>query len=490
LKNLRHRTLTGLTWSGAAQIGRQIIQFVVSVLLARLLTPNDFGLFSMIIVFTGFAELFNDVGLGAAIIQRSDVNRQLLNSVFWTNVLIGILLTVITAFAAPFLSSFYNEPLLKNLTTWISINFFINSLCIVQTVLLQKRIDFRRLAYTEMLATIISGIISVSMALSGFGVWSLVAQSVTFAFFYALMLWTFSTWQPKLSFDWQALKGLLRFSTHLFGFNVFNYWVRNMDNLLIGKVIGSSALGIYSRAYSLMLLPVSQISTVMGRVMFPALSIIQKDTELTKKVYLNSTRIIALISFPFITALLITAEPLILLLYGEKWSEIIPIFRILCITGIGQTVGTTLGWIYTSQGRTDIMFKWGMLSGFIYIISFVIGIHWGIIGIATAYVLSGYLILWYPAWAIPGRLINLRFGEMLKNLAGPFYCTMLMGTTMLLMHLVIPSTWPHGSYLAVQLPFGILVYYLCIKGFRLTAYNELKMLIKEHIVLSRGDNTI
>jgi O-antigen/teichoic acid export membrane protein len=488
LENLRHRTITGLTWSGAAQFGRQIIQFVVSVILARLLTPNDFGLVSMIIVFTGFAELFSDVGFGAAIIQRAELDLRHLNSVFWTNVMIGILLTVITAFVAPFLSSFYNEPLLKNLAICISINFFINSLCIVQTALLQKQIDFRKLGYLEMLATIASGIVSVFMALSGFGVWSLIAQSITYALFSALMLWTFSAWRPEISFDWQALKGLLRFSTHLFGFNIFNYWVRNMDNLLIGKVIGSSALGIYSRAYSLMLLPVSQISTVMGRVMFPALSIIQKDIELTKRVYLNSTRIIALIAFPFMTALFITAEPLILLIYGGKWKEITPIFQILCITGMGQTVGTTIGWIYTSQGRTDLMFKWGIFSGIITILSFLVGIHWGAIGVATAYIISGYLILWYPAWTIPGRLINLRFGEMLKNLAGPFYCTMLMGTAMFLFRFSIPSTWPHWSYLAVQFTFGTAIYYMLIKGFRIRAYEDVRLLLSEQRIIF-GKNT-
>lgn len=473
LYNLQDKIIKGLSWSSSAQFFKQVIQFSVLVILAHLLTPKDFGLFSMIAVFTGFAELFNDIGLGAAIIQRSDLNNRHLNSVFWANLIIGISLTLITIFAAPNLSYFYNEPLLTTLTICLSVNFIINSLCIVQTSILQKQMYFRKLFCFEMIATILSSAISLLMAFSGYGVWSLVSQSIAYSLFYALSIWVFSTWRPKVLFDWNSLKELLGFGTNLFGFNVFNYWVRNMDKLLIGKSIGSSALGLYTRAYSLMLFPVSQISSILGRVMFPALSIIQKDINMTKKVYLSSTRIISLFAFPFMTVLFITAEPLILIIYGEKWKEATPIFQMLCIAGIGQTVGTTVGWIYTSQGRTDVMFRWGILSGIIYIISFFVGINWGAFGVASAYVITGYLILWYPAWAIPGKLINISFWKMLTNLSGTFFCTILMGIAMfVLKHFQNPQSSPLNQ-ITVQFVFGTAVYYILIKSFRIQAYKDI-----------------
>ena len=479
MDNLRARTLSGLGWSGAAQVTLQVFQFLVGVILARLLSPQEFGLIGMIIVFTGFANLFGDLGLSAALIQKLDIEQRHLSSVFWVNIAAGIILTGIVVAAAPLIATFYNEPALRVLTMVIALNFFIGSFNVVQNALLRKNMDFQRLARIEIAASFLAGVLAISVALLGLGVWSLVAQSLMFTAVSVAMMWQISTWRPTFSLDTRALKQLLGFGSNLLGFNILNYWMRNIDNVLIGKIIGSSALGIYARAYSLMLLPVSQISSVVSRVMFPALSTIQDDIERVKQIYLRSTRTIAFVTFPMMIGLLVVAKPFILSVYGDKWREVIPILQIFCLTGMGQSVGTTVGWIYTSQGRTDIMLKWGIFSGIVNMISLVIGLRWGVIGVATAYVLSGYILLWYPAWTIPGRLINLRFSEMIKNLSGPFYCAVAMGVLVWTSGLFLPVNWPQWVYLAIQVPIGVMLYIAMMHIFKVRVFIETYELIGE-----------
>jgi PST family polysaccharide transporter len=339
--------------------------------------------------------------------------------------------------------------------------------------------EFRKLAIIENVAVFVSGLFSIGMALSGMGVWSLVVQSLLTAAISMVMMWRLSAWRPVFSMDWKALKDLLGYSSNLLSFNIFNYWVRNLDNMLIGRFIGSSALGVYTRAYSLMLLPIRQISGVLTRVMFPALSAIQNDVEKVKSIYLRSTRILALLTFPIMIGLLVVTNSFVLTVFGDQWAEVTPILQVLCLTGLGQSIGTTVGWIYTSQGRTDLMFRWGVFSGLVYAAAIVIGLRWGVIGIAWAYTLSSYLIVWYPSWVIPGRLINLSFVEMMKNLAGPFYCSAAMGTIVWGLGLILPLGWPEWAYLAAQVPLGIVVYLSLIHSFKVQAYVETFELVRE-----------
>jgi len=483
--NLEGRTLKSLKWSGIGQVVKQLMYFMIYIVLARLLTPQDFGIIGMVMVFTGFVQIFSELGLGAALVQKLDLDERHLSSVFWVNLGTGVLLTGVIATSAPLIAAFYGNPVLRPITMVIALNFFIGSFKVVQNALLQKKMDFQKLACVEIIGAFIAGFVAISMALMGFGVWSLVVQSLLFTLVSVVMIWIFSSWRPVFCWDAKAVKELVGFSSNLLGFNVLNYWVRNFDNLLVGKFIGPWALGIYTRAYGLMLLPVSQISAVISRVMFPALSSIQEEVERVKKVYLRSTRIIALFSFPLMVGLFVLAEPFIIAVLGEKWRQVVPVLQILCISGLGQSVGSTVGWIYNSQGRTDLQFKWGMFSAAVRIIAFTIGLHWGIIGVASAYVISGYVILWYPAWTIPGKLINLSFFEMLKNLSSVFYCAVAMGIAIWGSGLIFSGDSPYWMRLAVQVPFGVIVYFILVHVFRLKAYIDIRQVIKDRLFLKK-----
>jgi O-antigen/teichoic acid export membrane protein len=479
--NLKTQTITGISWSALSQIVKQILSFIISVILARILSPGDFGLIGMVLVFTGFAQIFSEFGLGTALIQKQDLKENHLSSIFWINILIGIIITIFMILISPLLASFYHQYILKQIIIFIAPVFFISSVSIVQYSLFQKNLNFKTIAVIDLLSILLSGIIAVILAFSSYGIWSLVWQSLFFAFFQSFFSWIFSSWHPKLSFDIKALKELMNFSLNMLGFNTINYWARNLDNMLIGKYLGDGALGIYSRAYSLMMLPIIQISSVVSRVMFPALSSMQNDIEKIKKTYLKTIRSISLVTFPLMIGLMVMAKPFILSIYGEKWAGVIPILQVFCLIGMLQSIFTTVSLIYTSLGRADIMFKWSIFASFFIILSFIVGLQWGVMGVAYSYFFCIFFILWYPGWSIPGKLINLSFGEYLKNLSGTFFCSIAMGSITWFTGKLLPATWNSWSFLAIQSIACCLSYFILINIFKIKAYFDLLNIVKIYL---------
>lgn len=476
---LKDQAVLGIEWTAGAKVAKLTLQFIISVILARLLTPKDFGLIGMIVVFTGFANLFSEMGFGAALIQRKVIEERHLSSIFWLNITVGLILTCIFLAAAPLISTFYSEPRLRILTMLISINFFLGSLKAVQFSILSRSMDFRKLAVIETTTMVIAGGFAIALALIGYGVWSLAWQMIITTIIGVVLFWFFTDWRPRFQFDKNAVKELLGFSGNLLGFNVFNYWARNIDNLLVGKFITSAGLGIYSKAYGLMLMPLTQVSATLGRVMFPSLSKTQDDKELTKRIYLKTIGAIALITLPMMTGLVVIADSFVLALLGPKWEDIIPVLRVLCLVGITQSIGTTVGWIYSSQGRTDLMLRWGIVSGTIGIISFIIGIWIGsVIAVAYCYAIANILLIYHNI-TIPGKLISMTFYELVSCISGTFGCAAIMAGGVFLVEFVLPQRWPHWANLVLRVPFGIVFYIVLIHLLKLKAYLEAKELVRE-----------
>ncbi|MHB9155433.1 MAG: lipopolysaccharide biosynthesis protein, partial [Endomicrobiales bacterium] len=303
MQRLKLRTISALQWSVVAQAATVATGVALTVLLARLLSPRDFGLIGMVAVFTGFLSFFVDMGFGPAIIQKQECLPEQVNAAFWANLLLGGLITLALVLLAPAIALFYREPRLAPLVTVLAFNYLLSSVFVIRNALLRKEMKFRDLARIEIGANLVSALSALSLALSGFGVWSLVAQHLVLSLATALIGWDALSWRPSLSFSLRPLKGLLRFSTNMFGANVVNYWMRNADNMLIGRYIGAAALGIYSRAYTLMLLPLTQVTAIMGRVMVPALSSIQHDRPRVKEICLHAMRNISLVTFPLMLGL-------------------------------------------------------------------------------------------------------------------------------------------------------------------------------------------
>jgi O-antigen/teichoic acid export membrane protein/glycosyltransferase involved in cell wall biosynthesis len=478
MRDLRDRTLSGLKWSGAAQVAKQALQFAVSVLLARLLSPEQFGLMGMIMVFTGLAAIFSELGLGAALVQKRDLEDRHLSSIFWVNAATGALLTALFAACASSIAAFYGQPALRALTIAVSFNFFLGALAIVPRGIIMRAMEFRKLFIIETAAILASGLASLAAALAGLGVWSLVVQSLVYTAGLTAVSWGLSPWRPAWNVDRGALRELFGYSANLLGFNVLNFSNRNLDNLLIGRYIGAYPLGVYTRAYTLMLLPISQVTSILTRVMFPAMSAIQGDAAQVKRVYLRATRAIALVTFPLMIGLLVTAEPLIPFVYGEKWRGVIPLVKIFCFIGMIDSITTTTGWIFNSQGRTDLQLRWGIADFVVTTASFFIGLPWGIEGIATAYVVCGYVML-YPCWLIAGRLIGLRFGEMARNVSSSFFCAAAMGLAVAALDRAMPPGLQGLPRLSALIIGGAALYSALIHYFEVEAYKEVRAIMAE-----------
>jgi len=423
----------------------------------------------MILVFTGFAAVFSDMGFGAALIQKLDLQQRHKNAAFWCSIAAGALATLVFAGMAPLIASFYGVPALQPITVAISVVFFIYAFATVKVALLLKAMNLRTIAAIQLASTVLSGVLAIYLASTGFGVWSLVAFNVASAIFYVLALWIVTPWRPDFSFQWDALKDLSKFSTNVLGYSAFTYWTRNLDNLLIGRYLGSAALGIYARSYTIFLMPVWELSGVVSNVMFPAFSAIQKDVERMRDLYLKSISVISLWTFPLSLGLLVLSRPFVLTFFGDKWAAMIPILQVFGLLGTIQSVGATVHWVYQSQGRTDIMFRWGLVSGSIKIASFVVGLRWGALGVAVAYTVANFL-LWYPSWSIPARLIKLDFITIVRRLAPAFCGAAVMAVAVWALGGILPNSWSSATHLALQGAFGIAVYWIFVRSLRLDAY--------------------
>ncbi|MEN8154149.1 MAG: MOP flippase family protein [Acidobacteriota bacterium] len=477
MNNLKKKVISGLGWSSTSRIFQYIFNFIITIVLIRLIDPSEFGVFAMAVVLIGFASLFSEIGFNEALIQKKDITGVQLNSIFWLNLIIAFTITVILVLTAPLISIFYKENILKEIIVIISINFLILPFQSIQTVLLKKNLEFKKISIIEIITMLVSGFFALALAVLNFKIWALVAQSIVSSLTRVILIRKFSSWRVEFKFDLKSIKILFKFSSNLFGFKLFNYFARNMDNILIGKYLGANSLGIYSKAYSIMLFPITKLGGIISQVLFPALSSIQSDLKRVKKIYLQITRGIAILTFPLIIGIITISDKLIPLLFGEKWIDIIPVLQILCIGGLAQSIGTTMGIIYTSQGRTDIMMKWGIFSGTVRVIAIIIGLRWGIIGVSSLYVLSGYLFLFYPGWKIVGKIINMKFTEMMKNLFPAFLSSIIMGIAVFSLGLLLPDSLNDFTRLFIEVLFGIILYVFIISAFKLKAYLEIKDIV-------------
>lgn len=471
---LEQKTIGGVKWSGISQFMRIGTQGITSVILARLLLPEDFGLLGMALVFTGLVAIFNDMGIGSAIVQKQDLNQENLSSIFWFNLLIGALAMLIIILAAPLIAGFYGQNSLTSIISVMSVSFLFTSLSMVQNSLFLKELRFKKMTLLELTSTISASLLGICLAFLGYGVWSLVWQNVSMTFIYAALVWITERWKPVLHFNWKDIKTIIGFSANLSGFSFLNYFSRNADYLLIGKFLGATALGHYTLAYTMMLFPLSNISSVLSKVMFPALSQIQYDNSKFKLFYLKSTKYIAFVSFPMMLGLFAVADEFVLVVFGAKWVPVIFLIKILSIVGLMQSIGTTVGSIYLAKGRTDWMFRWGIFSSIIIVGAIIIGLQWGINGVAVCYAISVLLIV-YPSFALPFRLIDLRFTDFILNFKEEIITSLFMFVIVLAVVTIQRHYLIQNEIILINgIIIGVMSYLVAIKTFNNSTFKELK----------------
>lgn len=483
--SFRQKTLSGALWSVTSQGGRQAIMLLSNIILARLLTPHDFGLVATVLIFVNFAIILAEQGFGAALIQRQDVTEAHLSTIYWVNVALGSAFTALFYFGAPIIAHIFNEAEIIPLTRAMSCIFAINSLNMVHSTLLTRDMSFKSLAKVEVVSAWAGGAASIYFAWHGWGPMSIVIQSIVSAVVGVIMLWTVCGWRPRILFRWAALLDLAEFSWNSLIGSVTNYWVRNVDNVLIGYVLGQGPLGVYTRAYSVMLFPLSRVSRVLSRVMFPSLSRIQHDRPRIRSMFLGMTRAIALVTFPIMLGVAASAENFTGVVFGPRWGEMVPVLRILAVVGMVQSVTSLIVNIYMSQNQTGLRLHVILPIQALQILGIVLGIKWGIYGVAVGYAavsLATAPVECYYA----GRLIGMTVSDFISNLRGVFLCAAGMAIAVAVLGAVLPPSLSVFASFGLQLLAGGTVYALSLHLFSVKSYSETLGILRELIAQRRA----
>ncbi len=410
-----HLLTSGIRWSALGQYTVQAVSLVSSVVLARLLDPRDFGLLAMALVFVSFTQALAQLGSGTLVVQRKQVSRQLLDSLFSVNLLAGILGAVALWILSPLVARLYRTGDVVPVLRALSAVLVLSSAGLIHGGLLRRRLDFRRLAWIEAAAVISKGACAISLAALGKGVWALVAGFATESLVRTGLLFTFSGWFPRLQIKRKEIMEAKDFLLNVTGFAIFRMVSRNADNLIIGRALGSVSLGYYSLAYTLYTLPNQYVSFVVARVLLPALSAVQDEKEELKRIYLRACEGISLITFPITIGLALTAGPFVLSVYGEKWSPAIPVVSVLAALASIQSIAVTTGHLLIALDKTGVYLRWGLFSGAVLIAAFLIGIRWGLMGITSAYALT-MIPLSFGSFFISFRAAGIAFRELLHAL--------------------------------------------------------------------------
>jgi PST family polysaccharide transporter len=454
---LSQMTVQSGRWSTISQTVRQMLLLIVTLVLTHLLPPSAFGIITMATTVSGFAMLLKDLGTGPAIIQRRTLSAEFLSSMFWLNVGIGIVLTCTLILLAPLLALLFNEPALREIISTLAFIFVFIGAGSVHQALLERQLAFKRLAICEIIGVILGATVGIGAALSGVGVWSLVYQQLSIFLSTTALLWMVQQWLPQFVLRWSEIRTVSSFSLNIVGFNVFNYFARNADYLLIGRYLGATELGFYSLAYRMMLYPLQNITGALGRVIFPAFAQLQDDNARLRNAYLRVVSTIALITVPLMLGLLVCSEPLVAALFGPAWSIVALLLTILAPVGMIQSIVATVGAIYQAKGRSDLLLKWGVVMSIIVILSFLIGLPWGIVGVASAYAVASFLLILPNLW-MPFRLIELPLSALWGALWRPLVAGLLMLLGLLAVRLLLPANLLPLVQLMLLVPTGALIY--------------------------------
>jgi PST family polysaccharide transporter len=432
LASLKRLSIQGTAVSVFAQILRFAVQLAGTAVLARLLSPQDFGVVGMVTVATGILYLFSDPGLSDSTVQRESATQAQISAIFWLNVQLGLAMTLVGAALGPLLAAFYKMPALAPVSAAVSLSFLLGGFSAQHMALLRRQMRFVALASIELLAFAGGLAIGIVMAMHGFGYWSLVWTQVATGALTVVGAAVTSRWKPGLPARSEELRSLFAFGGNLTLFNCAGYCAGNLDNVLIGWRWGAAELGVYSKAYQLMMTPIFQVVVPIGKASIPALSRLQSSPERFRRYYLQAMQAIAFITLTGIALAVVSSNDLIRLVLGPHWKAVGPIFRILAIAALPQPLLTTVGWIYLALGRTKEMAQWGMLVFPALILSFIVGLPWGIRGVATAYAAT-MLLLSYPCVRLATRYTQISVRDVLGAVSLPAVMASIAGGTGLLL---------------------------------------------------------
>lgn len=389
---------------GALTLAAQVLKFCIStgatIVVARLLSPQDYGLVGMVVVLTGFLGMFQYLGLPAATIRWPELTHAQVSTLFWVNVVLSTVLALVVLASSPLLVWFYNEPELVGIAAGYALVIFLTGLSIQHLAILQRQMRFVAFAAIDIGAAALGLGAAIVAAWRGAGYWALVINQIVFSVTTIAGAWTACRWRPSLPKRNSGVGSILRYGGNLTGYSFTSFLAQNLDNALIGKFWGAYQLGIYSRAYQMLLMPIGQIIMPLATVAVPVLSRLADAPERYRNAYLRIVERIAMLTMPLIALMVATSDWIVLLLLGPRWIEAGRIFMLLGMAAIFQPVARSGTWLFITQGRSREMLTWGVIGSSIAVISIVGGLPWGTAGVAASYAITDLciatpLMFWY-----------------------------------------------------------------------------------------------
>lgn len=429
---LKSKTLKGVKWTTISMVNTVILGLIQLAILARILSPVDFGLMAIVMVVIGFSQSFLDAGISMAIIYKQNITRDQLSTIYWLNIITGFLLFAIICAIAPLISLFYHEDRLTNLIISVSIIFIIQPFGQQFMILLQKDLKFREIAKIEIINKVIFIIVTTGFAYYGYGVYALIFGTISEVAVQTLLyiLLGLKEYKPKLIFKWNEITEFINFGLYQIGERTINYFNSQIDVIIIGKLLGTGILGIYSIAKQLVTRPAEMINPIITKVTFPVMSRVQDDIVRLKNIYLTSINNLSSVNFALYAFILIFAHDIVIVLFGDKWIGAITIIQILCIWGAMRSTINPIGSLLLAKGKANWGFWWNFVGFFIIPVVIYAGSYWGLIGVSWALVFITCPVLMLGNWYfLVRKLCGAGFAEYHLEIIKPFFITVIAGAT-------------------------------------------------------------
>jgi len=472
--SLKQKTINGMLWSISERFSLQGVQLVVSIILARLLEPSQFGLIGMLSLFMAIAQSILDSGFGSALIQKKNANNIDNCSIFYFNIFIGTLLTLLLVGLSPSIAGFYDQPILIPLTRFLSLNIIINGFGLVQSTLLSKQMNFKAQLKIHLISVIISGCVGIGLAYLGWGVWSLAIQSVLNTLIKTGLLWIFSSWKPRLLFSFNSLGSMFSFGSKMLLSGLLNTLFKNIYLAIIGKLFSATELGYYTRASSMEQTAVSATSSSLGKVMFPAMVPLQDDNTRLRKAYRKTIGVSLFFHFPLMFGLIGIADPLIRFLMTDKWAPSIPYFQLLCISGLFYPLHVLNLNILQVKGRSDLLLRLEIIKKVFTVLAILITYRWGVTGLIYGQIVSSAIAYFLNSF-YSGRLVNYPMIDQIRDILPSVITAGIMGGILILINQIVSTTLILQITLLILI--GLIVYALLNLMIKSIAMKEAMLVI-------------
>ena len=467
----------GFAWTVGARLVAQVAQFASSVVLARLLAPSAYGLVTITWTFTAFAALFNDLGLTAALVQSRRMTERDASTAFAINLLAGVVLCGATLGLRVPLADLFHQPKLAGLLALGSLSFLL-SLTVVPFAILERTMRFRTVAAIDVGSAVAGLGVSIACAAEGLGAASLVIGPVATTFLSTVAALLCARWVPRVLPSRASARQLFSFGGHLTSYNVIGFWSRNADNLLLGRFGGATELGLYNRAFTLMLLPLQQVGGVLGRVLLPLFASMKDDPERLRAAMTRLCAATAVLVFPTLLGLVAISHNFVLALYGPRWSGSIPLIMILAISGMPQIFGIASAQVCQAVGETRLLSTWGTVFSLSAVVAIVAGLPWGAEGVAIGLAIRGWVTI--PLEMIPAkRTIGIGTRELIGATRLPLLAAVVMELVVAGVGVLLDRYVPVGVALAVQIPVGGVVFVGLLFALDRGAFSDTLILVRE-----------